>query len=548
MEQLGASTLLLGGANTLLLVLIFICLVLTLRPKTRNILNGRGARSSAATPLSLPPGPVPWPVVGNFPEMMFNKPAFRWIHHMMKEMGTDIACIRLGGIHVISITCPKIAREVLKKQGANFASRPLTFANATFSGGYRSAALSPLGGQWRKMRRVLTTEIVCPSRHRWLQDRRANEADNLTRYVYNLATKQGYSCSPGVDVRHVARHYCGSIIRRLLFGRRYFSEPRHEGGPGPMEVEHVDALFTSLELLFAFCVSDFLPWLRGLDLDGHGKMVKEANAIINRLHGTVIDERWSQWKSGERKELDDLLDVLITLKDCDGNPLLTLEEVKAQCQEIMMAAVDNPSNSVEWSLAEMTNAPEVMAKALEEMDRVVGRERLVQESDIPQLTYAKACVREAFRLHPVAPFSVPRAALVDTVVAGYRVPKGSHVLLSRTGLGRNPAVWDDPLRFKPERHISTAAACGEDGVALTENELKFISFSTGRRGCVAASLGTDMCMMLFGWLLQGFTWSKPPGVAAVDLRESEHDVSLAKPLLLHAELRLPAHLYPAAAV
>ncbi|XP_066367794.1 tyrosine N-monooxygenase-like [Miscanthus floridulus] len=488
----------------------------------------------------LPPGPVPWPVVGNLPEMLLNKPAFRWIHQMMSEMGTDIACVKLGGIHVVSITCPEIAREVLRKQDANFISRPRTFASETFSGGYRNAVLSPYGDQWKKMRRVLTSEIICPSRHAWLHDKRADEADTLTRYVYNLATR---AAGDVVDVRHVARHYCGNVIRRLMFNRRYFGEPQPDGGPGPMEVLHMDAVFTSLGLLYAFCVSDYLPWLRGLDLDGHEKIVKEANEAVNRLHDTVIDDRWRQWKSGERQEMEDFLDVLITLKDAQGNPLLTIEEVKAQSQDITFAAVDNPSNAVEWALAEMANNPEVMAKAMEELDRVVGRERLVQESDIPKLNYVKACIREAFRLHPVAPFNVPHVALADTTIAGYRVPKGSHVILSRTGLGRNPRVWDEPLRFYPDRHLAAAS-----DVALTENDLRFISFSTGRRGCIAASLGTAMSIMLFGRLLQGFTWSKPPGVEAVDLSESKSDTFMATTLVLHAEPRLPAHLYPAISV
>ncbi|XP_066367749.1 tyrosine N-monooxygenase [Miscanthus floridulus] len=488
----------------------------------------------------LPPGPVPWPVVGNLPEMLLNKPAFRWIHQMMSEMGTDIACVKLGGIHVVSITCPEIAREVLRKQDANFISRPLTFASETFSGGYRNAVLSPYGDQWKKMRRVLTSEIICPSRHAWLHDKRADEADTLTRYVYNLATR---AAGDVVDVRHVARHYCGNVIRRLMFNRRYFGEPQPDGGPGPMEVLHMDAVFTSLGLLYAFCVSDYLPWLRGLDLDGHEKIVKEANEAVNRLHDTVIDDRWRQWKSGERQEMEDFLDVLITLKDAQGNSLLTIEEVKAQSQDITFAAVDNPSNAVEWALAEMVNNPEVMAKAMEELDRVVGRERLVQESDIPKLNYVKACIREAFRLHPVAPFNVPHVALADTTIAGYRVPKGSHVILSRTGLGRNPRVWDEPLRFYPDRHLAAAS-----DVALTENDLRFISFSTGRRGCIAASLGTAMSIMLFGRLLQGFTWSKPAGVEAVDLSESKSDTFMATTLVLHAEPRLPAHLYPAISV
>ncbi|RWR80487.1 Cytochrome P450 [Cinnamomum micranthum f. kanehirae] len=65
-------------------------------------------------------------------------------------------------------------------------------------------------------------------------------------------------------------------------------------------------------------------------------------------------------------------------------------------------------------MAEMLNQPEVLKKAVEELDSVVGRERLVQESDFHRLNYIKACVREAFRLHPVAPFNVPHMSTADS--------------------------------------------------------------------------------------------------------------------------------------
>jgi tyrosine N-monooxygenase len=95
----------------------------------------------------------------------------------------------------------------------------------------------------------------------------------------------------------------------------------------------MDATFTTLGLLYSFCVSDYLPWLLGLDLDGHEKMVKEANARVNRLHDAVIQERWTASRNvGERQEEhEDFLDVLISLKDGDGNPLLTIDEIKALC-------------------------------------------------------------------------------------------------------------------------------------------------------------------------------------------------------------------------
>ena len=64
----------------------------------------------------------------------------------------------------------------------------------------------------------------------------------------------------------------------------------------------------------------------------------------------------------------------------------------------MIATVDNPSNAVEWALAEMINQPETLERAKKELDQVVGKDRLVQESDLPNLNYIKSCVRESFRL------------------------------------------------------------------------------------------------------------------------------------------------------
>ncbi|KAI4325868.1 hypothetical protein MLD38_031231 [Melastoma candidum] len=518
---------------------LLVALILFANEITKRLPKSRSAKSQL---LPLPPGPKAWPILGCIPEMVRNRPAFRWIHCLMKEMNTEIASIRLGSVHVIPVTCPEIAREILKKQDAVFADRPKSMAAKAFSGGYITAVITPNSEQWKKMRRVLTSEIICPSKHKWLHNRRSMEADNLVKYVFYESTTNGGT----VNLRCASRHYCGNVIRRLVFNKRYFGDvvPAN-GGPTKDEERHVDALFNSLNYLYAFCVSDYLPMLVGLDLDGHEKIVKETVRTINELHEPIINERIQQWHKddvdGSKKKVpEDLLDVLITLKDGNGKPLLTPAEIKAQSTEIMMAAVDNPSNAVEWVMAEMINKPQLLKLAVEEIDRVVGKERWVQESDIPQLNYIKSCIREAFRLHPIAPFNVPHVALSDTVVTGYRIPKGSHVLLSRLGIGRNPKIWDDPLEFKPERHMG-----GQAEVVLTEPDLRFISFSTGRRGCIAATLGTTMSVMLLARLIQGFDWSMPPVNPKIDLSESAADLSLAKELVARAVPRLAAHLYPA---
>jgi isoleucine N-monooxygenase len=194
---------------------------------------------------------------------------------------------------------------------------------------------------------------------------------------------------------------------------------------------------------------------------------------------------------------------------------------------------------LEWTLAEMLNQPELFPKATEELDNIVGKDRLVQESDIPKLNFLMASAREAFCLHPITAFNVPHVSTNDTMIGNYLIPKGSHVLLGRTGLGRNPKVWTEPYKFKPERHLKNDGS----NIALTEPELKFISFSTGRRGCPGIMLGSTMTIMLLARLLHGFTWSAHPNISRINLFDSKGVISLDEPLTVAAKPRLARELY-----
>lgn len=372
----------------------------------------------------LPPGPKPWPIVGNLPEMIANNPAPMWIFKMMEDLNTEIACIRLGNVHIIPVTCPIIAREFLRKHDADFASRPITMASGIISNGYLTSAIAPFGEQWKKMKKIIVNDLLSPQRHQWLQDKRNEEANNLMFYVYN-------KCNNGdlVSVRFASQHYCGNVYRKMYFNTRYFGKGMKDGGPSLEEIEHVDAAFTLLKYIYAFSASDYMPCLRLLDLDGHKGKIKNAMKIMNKYHDSIIEERIKQWNDGSRTVEEDLLDVLVSLKDVNNNPVLTKKEIKAQLIELMIATIDNPSNLVEWILAEMLNQPELFQQATNELDKIVGKDRLVQESDIPNLNFLKACARETLRLYPMAPFNIPHVSVNDTVVGNYLIPKGSHVLI-----------------------------------------------------------------------------------------------------------------------
>ncbi|KAD6796050.1 hypothetical protein E3N88_06946 [Mikania micrantha] len=483
----------------------------------------------------LPPGPTPLPYVGSIISMLQNKPTFRWIHRMMDQMNTKILCIRLGNVHVIAVSDPDIAVEFLKDKDWIFSSRPDTMSGYLTSGGYLDTVLAPMGDHWKKMRKILSRDILSVARHKWLLNKRIEEDENILRYINNQC-KTNHGVKKQINVRSLARQYATNMVRKLIFGGRYFGKGSQDGGPGEEEIEHVDSLWTILVYLNAFCVTDYFPWLRWItDFDGHEKILRNAIFTARKYQDPLIDKRIQQWKDGVRTEQDDLLDVLITLE----STRLTADEIKAQILDLFLASFDNVSNNIEWAMAEMIKKPSIFAKAVSELDFVVGKDRLVYESDLQNLNYIKSCVKEAFRLHPIAPFNVPHVTTVDSTVAGYFIPKGSHVLLSRLGIGRNPDIWDDPLTFNPDRHMS-----GDKEVMLNDHNLHMFSFGTGRRGCPAVSLGSTMTTMLLARLIQGFTWELPLNEPHDDLKENFHDLTKAKSLLALAKPRLASHLYP----
>ncbi|CAM8893876.1 unnamed protein product [Rhodiola kirilowii] len=315
-------------------------------------------------------------------------------------------------------------------------------------------------------------------------------------------------------------------------------------GPGALEQEHADSVMQTLKYTFSFAISDFFPTLTGVDFDGKEKNDVEAVKALEKYQNPIIEERIRKWRktsnSSNNTGKEDMLDIMVNLKDSDGKPLLSEAEIKGQVNELIIGATDNSSNAVEWAMAEMLNQPSIMRKAVEELDLVVGKERLVQESDIPELKYIKAILMEAFRLHPVQPFIPPHFATKDTIIGGYLIPKGSHILISRYGVGRNPEAWEDPLTFDPERHVKSGAALRS---VITDPSLGFITFGVGRRSCVAAILGTTMTVMLLARLLHAFDWTLPRGTTKVNLHECEDELFLAEPLRACATPRLPSHLY-----
>jgi cytochrome P450 len=148
---------------------------------------------------------------------------------------------------------------------------------------------------------------------------------------------------------------------------------------------------------------------------------------------------------------------------------------KWSASSMYLGGADTTVSALMTFFLAMTLFPDVQVKAQEELDRVLG-ENLPLSSDRERLPYIWAIVQETHRWHPVAPMALPHAATKEDVVMGYRIPKGALLLPNNWWFTHDPAVYPDPMAFRPERFINTP-----DHTA--EPDPRTWTFGYGRRVC-----------------------------------------------------------------
>lgn len=181
--------------------------------------------------------------------------------------------------------------------------------------------------------------------------------------------------------------------------------------------------------------------------------------------------------------------------------------------------------------------PAILRRAQAEMDEVVGRNRRLEESDIPNLPYLRAICKESFRKHPSTPLNLPRVAAQACEVDGYYIPKNAKLLVNIWAIGRSSKVWAKPLEFDPERFMP-----GGEGAKVDPggNDFELIPFGAGRRICAGARMGVVLVQYMLGSLVHAFDWELPPGTDmdmsetfGIALQKTVPVVAVVKPRLAH---------------
>jgi cytochrome P450 len=237
---------------------------------------------------------------------------------------------------------------------------------------------------------------------------------------------------------------------------------------------------------------------------------------------------------------EDFVDVLLAQPVEDGTGHLSDNSIKAVIQDMLLAGTDTSANTVEWAIAELLRHPHCAKKLQAELDEVVGKDRIVTESDIPNLPYLNALLKEVLRLYPPFPLCVTHVALEDTTVGGFDFVAGTRLCVNIYAIQRDPKWWERPLEFDPERFMKNPEINPLGG------HFQFIPFGTGRRQCPGLILGLLFVQIGLARLMQSFDFSLPNGQdpATLDMTEKfGGTMPRQNPLQVVCKPRLPKSLY-----
>lgn len=454
-------------------------------------------RRSGAGRLPLPPGPTPLPLVGNLLSLRGN------LHHTLARLARahgPVMTLKLGLTTAVVVSSRDAAREAFTKHDRRLAARAVPDSGRALGFSERSMVWLPSSDPlWKTLRGIVAANIFSPRSIAAVRGVRERKVYDMVSYFRGRAGQE-------VDVGQAVYGGVLNLVSSVLFSIDVVDVGAESAQGLRVLVEEL------VEAIAKPNVSDLFPFLRALDLQGWRRWVARRLERALRVLDDIVDRRLEDADASTHKHgdfLNSLLELVSTGKIARHNVTTILFDMFA-------AGSDTIAITVEWAMAELLRNPSVMAKVRAEMEDTLGGKETIEEPDAANLPYLQAVVKEAMRLHPVAPILLPHQAVEDGVeIGGYAVPKGSTVIFNAWAIMLDPAAWERPDEFVPERFLERAE------VDFRGKEFEFIPFGSGRRLCPGLPMAERVVPFILASLLRAFEWRLPDGVSPEELDVSE---------------------------
>ncbi|KAL0404965.1 UNVERIFIED_CONTAM: 3,9-dihydroxypterocarpan 6A-monooxygenase [Sesamum radiatum] len=413
----------------------------------------------------LPPSPLALPIIGHLhllspiPHQAFFKISSRY---------GPLIHLYLGSVPCVVASSPEICKEFLKTHEISFLNRPKTVVSDYVTYGSQDLSFAPYGDQWKFVKKLCISRLLGGQTLDLLQPIRRQEINYLIELL-SMKAKAGES----VAIGSVLTRLSNNVISTMALNRR-LSGDENEAAEMKELVQEITALTGKLNL------SDFIWFFKNLDVQGIGKRLKAVMGRFDKMMEKIIEEHQSErrklkQRSKEGEVAKDVLHILLDIAEDESSEMkLTRENIKGFILN-----------------------------------------RVVQESDIPNLPYLQAIVKESLRIHPSGPI-ILRESTEDCTISGYHIPAKTQLFVNVWAVGRDPNHWENPLEFRPERFLA------EDGSSKGQLDVRgqhyqLLPFGSGRRSCPGNSLALLVVQTALAAMIQCFDW-KVEG--SVDMEEA----------------------------
>nr|GEZ78424.1 cytochrome P450 93A3-like [Tanacetum cinerariifolium] len=426
----------------------FICIISTILIWAR-FFKSSGAKSRH------PPTPFGLLIIGHL--HLLNPIPHQAFHKLSLRHGPIFRFFK-GSVPCVVACSPEVAKEFLKTYKEAFSNRPISSTQHYITYRSKDFAFAPYGPYWKFIKKIAMSQLLNGKTLDLLSSVRHDE---IKCFINSLSEKAKIGKS--VDLSEEFVKLTNNVLSKMVMSKRCTDE---DGEVGQMIA------------------------------DGLGRKVKDTRLRYDLVIDRILEEHDDVRKDKKTGQVvKDLVDILLDIEQDDSSEIkMTRENIKAFILNLIVAGTDSTATTMEWAMTELINHPNIMKKAAQQIHQVVGENRLIQESDIPNLPYLQAIMKETFCLHPSFPM-IPRESPRDCTVAGYHIPAKTNTFINMWAINIDPNHWENPREFRPERFE-------EDMLDVRGQHFHLLTFGSGRRMCPGISLAQHIVHTTLGAMIQ----------------------------------------------
>ncbi|KAF4581583.1 hypothetical protein EYR40_009866 [Pleurotus pulmonarius] len=470
----------------------------------------------------LPPGPKKIPIFGNLFQVSALRP-YPQFRKWAQEYG-PVYHLKFGSQDIVVLNTPEAADELFVNRSKIFSSRIAPHvAHDIMSEGQRMAFL-PYNDEFKMVRKSLQPSIgPLPSRQlRPMQELESRVAlyDLMNHGDKSITLHHTAGPSGEVPEHHwfsLIRRFTTSLVLTLMYGTRVH---KIENTPRLHKLYRVLANMTSVAQPGNY-LADGFPILRKLP-DFLAPWRVQARGMHEweiELLGGFLEDLKTEMKAG-RQRVECYASKYLKARaeagyeDAPGSGLtpdgqwMKDKFVAYTAGTIVEAGSDTTASTAHTFILMMLSYPHVLTKLREEIDRVVGPDRLPTFDDEPNLPYLVACIKETLRRRPAAILGVPHANDEDVWYNGYLIPKGSNVFGNIWAIHMDPKLFPNPTAFIPERWLSPDGKSTSWGDGFDGERDQWV-FGWGRRLCPGSYIAEASFLILLSRIIWGLDFSAP---------------------------------------